>query len=132
MDQDHIGQINTPRSNARRNEHDACTLDTPERQRIPAGSQLNLPPQPFPLPAPAPPIGQIQFNDPFQNNYAPPPVPIYQHLPAHLAQAAANLPPLLPARGRGRGHPRGRGNFYQNNNWAPAIPPVRIQSGATI
>jgi len=152
MDQDNVGQINTPQSTARRNERDGRTLETPERRRIPAGPQLNLPPQPFPLPAPAPPVGPIQFNDPFQNNYAP--APVYNHLPAHLAQAVAQLPPLQPInrgrRGRGRGHiahqhlpahlaqaaaqlpplqpvNRGRGHI----NWAPvqfqpAIPPVSL------
>ena len=130
MDQDHA-HANTPRSNARQNERDARTLDTPERRRIPAGPQLDPPPQPFPLPAAAFPAGPIQFNDPFQNNYAaPPPVPAYHHLPANLAQAVAQLPPLLqPGRGRGRGRPRGRANYNQNQNWAPiqmlpAIPPV--------
>ncbi len=128
MDQDHA-HTNTPRSNARRNERDARTLNTPERRRIPAGPQLDLPPQPFlfPLPAAAAlPVGPVQFNNPFQNNYAPAPAPVYHHLPINLAQAAANLPPLLPVRGRGR--PRGRANNNQNHNWAPiqipAIPPV--------
>ena len=111
MDQD---ITNTPRSNARRNERDGRTLDTPERRRIPQGPQLDLPPQPFPLAAAALPVGPIQSNDPFQNNYAPAPAPatapapapVYHYLPAHLAQAAANLPPLQPVnRGRGR---RGR------------------------
>ncbi len=129
MDQD---ITNTPRSNARRNERDGRTLDSPERRRIPQGPQgpqLDLPPQPFPLPANALPVGPVQFNDPFQNNYAPPPASIYQHLPAHLAQAVANLPPLLPVRGRGRGRPRGRGNYL---NWrpvqnSPATPPVSFK-----
>ncbi len=101
MDQD---ITNTPRSNARRNERDGRTLDTPERRRIPQGPQLDLPPQPFPLAAAALPVGPIQSNDPFQNNYAPAPAPatapapapVYHYLPAHLAQAAANLPPLQP------------------------------------
>ena len=128
MDQDHA-HMNTPRSNARRNERDARTLDTPERRRIPAGPRLDLPPQPFPLPVAALPVGPPQFNDPFQNNYAP--APVYHHLPVNLAQAAANLPPLLPARGRGRGRPRGRANYNQNHIWAPvqnlpAIPPVSV------
>jgi hypothetical protein len=127
--QDHA-HTNTPRSNARRNERDARTLDSPERRRIPAGPRLDLPPQPFPLPAAVPPIGLNQFDDPFQNNYAPPPAPVYNHLPINLAQAVANLPPLIPVRGRGRGRPRGRANYNQNHNWAhieilPAVPPVR-------
>jgi len=128
MDQDHA-HTNTPRSNARRNERDARTLDSPERRRIPTGPQLDLPPRPFPLPAAALPVGPIQFNDPFQNNYAPAPAPApaYRHLPVNLAQAAANLPPLIPV--RGRGCPRGRANHYQN--WAPVqilppLPPVSI------
>ena len=110
MDQD-VGQINTPRSNARRNEREGRTLDSPERRRIPQGPRLDLPPQPFPLPALPAPIGPIQFNDPFQNNYAPPlqnnnpAIPAYQHLPAHLAQALAQLPPLQPI-GRRRGRQR--------------------------
>jgi len=92
---------------------------------------LDLPPQPFALPAALPPpIEPIQFNDPFQNNYAPAPAPapVYQHLPLNLAQAVANLPPLLPVGRRGRGRPRGRGNYYQNNNWAPVqnLPPVCV------
>lgn len=118
MDQDHV-HMNTPRSNARRNERDARTLDSPEHRRTPAGPRLDLPPQPFHLPAAVPPVGPIQFNDPFQNNYAPAPAPVYHHLPRDLAQAVANLPPLLPVRGRGRGRPRGRANYNQNNNRAP-------------
>ena len=78
MDQDHA-YMNTPRSNAQRNERDACMLNTPERQRIPAGPQLGLPPQPFPLPATALSFGQIQFDDPFQINYASTPAPAHHH-----------------------------------------------------
>jgi hypothetical protein len=143
----------TPRSNARRNERDARTLDTPERRRIPAGPRLDPLPQPFPVPAPPIPVGSVQNNDPFQNNYAP--APVYHHLPAHLALAVAQLPSLQPVnrgRGRGRNHSipayqnfpphlaeavaqlpplqpvRGQ---YQNINWAPiqmqpAILPVHI------
>ena len=125
---------NTPRSNARRNEREGRTLETPERRRIPQGPRLDLPPQPFALPAVAPIVGPIQFDDPFQNNFAsasvsaPTPAPIYNHLPAHLAQAVAQLPPLQPVR-RGRGRPRGRGNHL---NWTPvqnppAIPPVSLK-----
>ena len=135
MDQDNA-HANTPRSNAQRNERDTRTLDTLECRRIPAGPQLDLPPQPFPLLAAAFPVGPIQFHDPFQNNYAPAsapapapaPVQAYHHLPINLAQAAVNLPPLIPVRGRGRGRPRGRANYYQNQNWAPVqiLPPVRI------
>jgi hypothetical protein len=117
MDQDHVEQINTPRLNAQRNKREGRTLDTPERRRIPQGPHFDLPPQPFPLPlpAPVPPVGPTQFNDPFQNNYAP--AAAYQHLPAHLAQAVANIPPLQPVnRGRrGISHP-----IIQNNNRAPA------------
>jgi len=105
---------NTPRSNARRNEREGRTLETPERRRIPQGPPLDLPPQPFALPAIAPIVGPVQFDDPFQNNYAPAsaststpaPAPVYNHLPAHLAQALAQLPPLQPVRrGRGRAAP---------------------------
>jgi hypothetical protein len=106
MDQD-VGQINTPRSNARRNEREGRTLDTPERRRIP-GLQLPAPPQPFELAVPAPLPGPVQHDDPFQINYVPAPGPahpVYQHLPANLAQAVAQLPPLQPIR-RGRGRPR--------------------------
>jgi hypothetical protein len=53
-------------------------------------------------------LGPIQFNDPFQNNYAPAAAPVYNHLSAHLAQAVAQLPPLQRInrgrRERGRGH----------------------------
>jgi len=123
---------NTPRSNARRNEREGRTLETPERRRIPQGPRLDLPPQPFALPAVAPIVGPIQFDDPFQNNYAPAPAPapVYNHLPAHLAQAVAQLPPLQPInRGRGRGRPRGGGNYV---NWrpiqnTPAVPPVSLK-----
>ncbi len=106
MDQDNA-HANTPRSNARRNERDGRTLDTPERRRIPQGPQLDLPPQPFALPAATVPIGPIQFDDPFQNNYAPAPAPapapVYHHLPAHLAEAVAQLPPLQPLNRSKRG-----------------------------
>ena len=99
MDQDDT-TMSTPRSSARRAERDARTIDSPERRRIP-GPQLPPPPQPFQLPTPAPLAGPTQSNDPFQNNYAP--APRYQHLPANLAQAVAQLPPLQPVRRRGRG-----------------------------
>ena len=139
MDQDHA-HTNTPRSNTRRNEREARTLNTPERRRIPAGPRLDLPPQPFPLPAAAQPVGPIQFNDPFQINYAP--APAYHHLPAHLAQAVAQLPPLQPVNRHRRGLPaqvpplqpvnqNRRGHYIQNNNWMPvqfqpAVPPVSL------
>ena len=71
MDQDHM---NTPRSNARQNKRDAWTLNSPERRRTPQGPQLAPHPQPFQLP-PSPPMGPLQFYDPFQNNYAPAPAP---------------------------------------------------------
>ena len=104
MDQDDM-ITSTPRSNARRAERAARTIDSPERRRIP-GPRLPPPPQPFQLPAPAPLAGPTQFDDPFLNNFAAPP-PRFQHLPAHLAQAVAQLPPLQPTRGRGqRGRPR--------------------------
>jgi hypothetical protein len=138
MDQDYV-VTNTPRSNARRNERDSCTLDSPERRRTPQVPRLPPPVQPFQLPAfPAPLIGPFQFADPFQDNYAPlpaiiqpqnnhpapayqhipvhpPPLqplapPVYQHLPPDLAQRLAALPPLLPVRGRGRGRGRGHGH----------------------
>jgi len=127
IDQDqNVWQINTPRSNARRNEREGRTLDTPERRRIPQGPRLDLPPQPFALPAVIPPpiIGPIQFNDPFQNNYAPAPAPVYHHLPAHLAHAVAQLPPLQPVNRGRRGRGRGRGFPVQNNNRAPAPVPA--------
>jgi hypothetical protein len=106
MDQDPT-ITNTPRSNARRNERNARTLDSPERRRTPQVPRLAPPVQPFQLPAfPPPQIGPTQSNDPFQNNYAPPatipPQNAYHHLPAHLAQAVAQLPPLQPVRRRGR------------------------------
>ena len=108
-------------------------LDTPERRRIPAGPQLDLPSQPFSMPAAAFPVGPLQFHDPFQNNYAPAPAPAYHHLPPNLALAITQLPPLIqPTRGRGRGRLRGRGNFL---NWRPVqnppavvIPPVSLKS----
>ena len=114
MDQD---LQNTPRSNARRNERDARTLDSPERRRIPPLMLGVLHPA-LPAPAPVPPLmlgvlhpaqplpvpGPLQHEDPFQNNFVPAPEPpAYQHLPAHLAQALAQLPPLH--RGRGRNQP---------------------------
>ena len=47
------------------------------------------PAQPFPSPGP------LQYEGPFQNNFVPAPEPpAYQHLPAHLAQALAQFPPL--------------------------------------
>jgi hypothetical protein len=73
----------TPRSNARRNERDARTLNSPERRRTPQVPQLPPPVQPFQLP-PAPIIGPIQFVDPFQNNYVPPPPPAIQHFMKHV------------------------------------------------
>ena len=112
MDQDPV--TNTPRSNARRNERDARTLDSPERRRIPPPTfgpvpRLDVSQPAHSLPPFAP--GPVQHNDPFQNNYAPAPA-VYQHLPAHLAQRLAQLPPLPAAssRGRGRGHSYGHGN----------------------
>ena len=149
MDQDNT-HTNTPRSNAQRNERDARTLDTPERRRIPAGPRLDLPPLPFPLPAAAQPVGPIQFNDPFQINFAPAPAPApaYHHLPAHLAQAVAQLPPLQPVNRHRRGpipapalparlpplqpvNQNRRGHYIQDNNWMPvqfqpAVPPVSL------
>ena len=69
---------------------------------------MPAPPQPFQLTAPAPLPGPVQHHDPFQINYMPAPgpaPPVYQHLPANLAQAVAQLPPLQPVR-RGRDRPR--------------------------
>jgi len=146
IDQD-VGQINTPRSNARRNERDGQMLETPDQRRIP-GPQLPAPPQPFQLAAPAPLPGPVQYNDPFQINYMPAPgptPPVYQHLPANLAQAVAQLPPLQPVR-RGRGCPRNneqiavahtanpqtvgrRGQprqIAENLNWIPPVPAVSL------
>ena len=125
MDQDDV-IMNTPRSNARRTKRNARMLDSPERRKTPQAPQLPFI-QPFQQPAfPAPPIGPIQFNDPFQNNFALPPAvvqpqnnhpaPAYRHLPAHLAQAVAQLPPLQPV-GRVHGHPRRQMD-------PPALPPV--------
>ena len=66
---------------------------------------LGLPVQSFQLHTPPIQVGLVQFDDPFQNNYAPPPPPLpmailsqnnYHHLPTHLAQAVAQLPPLQP------------------------------------
>ena len=71
--------------------------------------------------------------------------PVYQHLPANLAQAVAQLPPLQPVR-RGRGCPRNneqiavahtanpqtvvrRGRSRQiaeNLNWIPPVPAVSL------
>ena len=131
MDQD-VAHTNTPRSNARRTERDARTLDSPERRRIPAGPRLDLPPQPFPLPLPAAPVGPVQFNDPFQNNFAPAPAPVYNHLPAHLAQAVAQLPPLQPVnRARRRG--AAPAHLAQAAAQLPALQPVnRVGSGPSI
>ncbi len=95
--------MNRPRSNARRNERDARTLDSPERRRTSHHGQIpQVPiPQPFQIPPPAPPAGPLQFNDPFLNNYVPPALspinhtphlpqlPVYQHLPPNLAQGSA-------------------------------------------
>ena len=74
--------------------------DLPE---TPVGSSSST----FQLP-PAPPVGPLQFYDPFQNNYAPAPAPasIYQHLPAHLALDIAQLPPLQSIGGKHRGPQR--------------------------
>jgi hypothetical protein len=127
MDQDNT-TTSTPRSSARRNERDARTLDSPERRRIP-GPLLPPPPlpQPFIFPAPAPIAGPSQSVDPFQNNYVQP--PRYQHLPTNLMQAYAQLPPLQPRRGRGRGG--SRPNAPQHPEWMPVhvanpAPPVHV------
>ena len=83
------------------------------------------PPLPLPMPAPGP----LQHNDPFRNNFAPA-LPVYQHLPPHLAQAVAQLPPLPVAPRRGRGH--GRGHIQEQNHpanlaqAAAALPPLPV------
>ena len=143
--------MNTPRSNARQNKHNTRMLDSPERRRTPHRGQISQVsiPQPFQIPPPAPPAGPLQFNDSFLNNYVsppPPPInpmfqpPVYQHLPPNLAQALAQLPPLVPIRGsrdRGRGHGRGRGHPPAhpsaqpiNLDWQPNqivhVPPIGV------
>jgi len=115
MDQDHT---NTPQSNAQRNERAEHALDSPKQRRTPQVPLLPPLPQPFQLPT-APSVGPLQFRDPFQANYAP--APVYQHLPAHLAQAVAQLPKLLPVHGRHRGH------HMQNQIYpVPQLPPVSL------
>ncbi len=125
MDQENT-IANTPQSNARRTKRDTRILDSPKQWRIP-GPQFPPLSQPFQLPVP--PVGPLQFNDPFQNNYASGPLPIYCHLPANLAQAVAQLPPLQPvARGR-RGRPR---HTAQNLNWAPVENPNILHAAPSV
>src|ERR1700733_13598654 len=92
---------NTPRrvrTAAQQMEHDQRSLDSPTRHRTPHHvhmmrmAQPALPPPPLLLP-------NANNDDPF---LAPPPAPApqYHHLPAHLAQQLAALPPL-PQQGRG-------------------------------
>jgi hypothetical protein len=77
------------RTAAQWNERDQRILDSPVRHRTPHHVRMLHMAQP----PPSPPLL--------------PPVPVYNHLPAHLAQQLAALPPL-PQRGRGRGRGRGR------------------------
>jgi hypothetical protein len=77
------------RNVAQQNERDQRVLDSPEHHRTPhhvriARLGVSVPPVPPPVFMP-PPI-------------VPPPVPVYSHLPAHLAQQYAALPPLNPGR----------------------------------
>ena len=124
MDQD---ITNTPQLNARRNERDARTLDSPQRRRIPAPPVFRPVPildVPYPaLPMPPALAGPSQHHDPFRNNFAPAPQ-VYGHLPAHLAQALAQLPPL-PTHGHGRGRGQQQPlNFTQLAQAAAALPPL--------
>ena len=125
MDQDDVTR--TPQSNARRNERDTRTLDSPQRCHIPAPPVFGPVPilnVPYPvLPMPPALAGPSQHQDPFRNNFAPAPQ-AYGHLPAHLAQALAQLPPL-PTRGRGRGRGQQQPLLPLNPTHAPApLPPL--------
>ena len=104
---------NTPRRNqalARQAEWDDHILDSPQHHRTPHHVRMErmapaVPPPLFHAPHNIPPVaGPVQHDDPFNVNYAQPPVPpVYQHLPPDLAQRLAALPPLIPVHGRGRG-----------------------------
>jgi hypothetical protein len=77
------------RTAAQQNEQDQRVLDSPVRHRTLHHVRMLRMAQP----PPPPPLL--------------PPAPVYNHLPAHLAQQLAALPPLLQrGRGRGRGHGR--------------------------
>ena len=72
------------RNAAQRSEHDQRVLESPEYHRTPhnvriARSGASVPPVPPPA-------------------FMPPPAPVYSHLPPHLAQQYAALPPLHPRR----------------------------------
>ena len=116
---------NTPQwahAAACQNEQDNCNLDSPEHRRIPHHTDPPLiPPLLLPIPQPPPVAGNpIIPDDPF----GPPVQNVsinclyemmsltnigkqqYNHLPAHLTQQLAALPPLPVLRGRARGqHP---------------------------
>ena len=86
---------NTPqciRTAAQRNERDQRLLDSPVYRRTPQIAQLG--------PPVLPPVNNNNNNDPFL--VAPPPGPVYSHLPADLAQHVAALPSLHPTGQRGR------------------------------
>lgn len=72
----------TPRSMRRHQERNQRLLESPQNRRVPAPAFI--PPPPFILPEQIAPVNQ------------------YPHLPAHLAQQLANLPPLQPVGRRGR------------------------------
>jgi len=75
------------RSSAQQDERDQRFLDSPVRHRTPHHvrmAQLGAAVPPIPAPVfVAPPV-------------VPPPAPLYRHLPAHLAQQLAALPPMNP------------------------------------
>jgi hypothetical protein len=62
-----------------------------------------------------------------------PPAPVYNHLPAHLAQQLAALPPL-PPHGRGRGRDRGRAPSanINNNPFMAPLPPHLVHQLAAL
>ena len=79
--------VTTPecvRNVAQQNECDQRVLDSPEYHRTPHNVRMawlgaSIPPVPPPV-------------------FVPPPAPVYSHLPPHLAQQYAALPPLHPRR----------------------------------
>jgi hypothetical protein len=77
------------RSGAQRNERDQRVLESPEHRRIPHHVQIAQ------SGVSAPPIHPPIFMPPA---IVPPPAPVYQNLPSHLAQQYADLPDLYPRR----------------------------------
>ena len=74
---------------AQQNERDQRVLESPEYHRTPHHVQIAR------LGASVPPVPPLVFTLPPD---VPPPAPVYSHLPAHLAQQYAALPPLYPRR----------------------------------